>query len=435
MRPYLPWTLWMFRNPVFILIVVVVWLILIITFRRNPWGKVLWLPLFLGLIYSETRVNHGLSGPHSPWTLGMLNNPWFIMLVTVVWLILIITSRRKSWGIILWLPLFLGLTYWIARYVLPLFIIMKESSGRGPDAGFVGMGAMFALIASLPFVICWVVLLLLWPPKKTVNRWTLITSVVVCPIIYIATYLIFTNTIQLRVVDQNGEGIHNCSIAYTLVSLREKRYQGLTDPHGFFRFRTIPDMGMQIDSISAKDYELEPNTERSYKLLDNNLTNPIIFKMWSKSAHQKLLGGDKSFQILPDGRAYYINLTNDTISETNTGNLKMLIQYTNHVVQGQKHDWTAQIHVINGGLIEEKDAYSSMYIAPTNGYVPMFEQREQVKGGSRGDTGNRRFYIQLNNGAMYGSMKVELCAPYGHLYPGLIRLSYRINPSGSPLLY
>ena len=44
------------------------------------------------------------------------------------------------------------------------------------------------------------------------------------------------------------------------------------------------------------------------------------------------------------------------------------------------------------------------------------------------------FYLLLRNGREYGRMSINLFAPYGRLHPGLIRLSYAINPSGSRIL-
>jgi hypothetical protein len=75
-----------------------------------------------------------------------------------------------------------------------------------------------------------------------------------------------------------------------------------------------------------------------------------------------------------------------------------------------------------------------MYSAPTDGYTPSFSFQQQIKGGQSGEIGDRSFYLVLKNGQEYGKMDINLYAPYGHLHPGLIRLSYAINPSGSRIL-
>jgi len=51
--------------------------------------------------------------------------------------------------------------------------------------------------------------------------------------------------------------------------------------------------------------------------------------------------------------------------------------------------------VKNGGLLEEADHFSSMYSAPTEGYVPNFQLQQQIRGGQSGSIGEKRFYINL----------------------------------------
>lgn len=160
--------------------------------------------------------------------------------------------------------------------------------------------------------------------------------------------------------------------------------------------------------------------------------NPLIFKMWSTNIHEQLITGKKAFPIVPDGRPYFINLTDGTISESGTGDLKVWIQYTNHVVPNQLYDWSAGIDVINGGL-QTADDYA-MWMAPADGYVPSYVNAGQIKGYQTGDTEERRFYLQLQNGNEYGHMTIELIAPYNFGIPGLVRISYAINPSGSRIL-
>ncbi len=177
---------------------------------------------------------------------------------------------------------------------------------------------------------------------------------------------------------------------------------------------------------------MEPGP-RSFGAEGGSYDNPVIFKMWSDSIHEKLITGDKAFSIVPDGRPYFINLTDDTISESGPGDLTVWVQYTNQIVRGQLYDWSAGIEVINGGLLEEPLG-TAMYEAPTDGYVPSFKLKQQIKGGQSGEIGERQFYLQLKSGQEYGQMSIDLYAPWNKQIPGLIRLSYAINPSGSDIL-
>jgi hypothetical protein len=205
-----------------------------------------------------------------------------------------------------------------------------------------------------------------------------------------------------------------------------------TDPSGRFEIQGISGRAVELESIQKNGYEAEP-VRRAWKTSEGTSANPIVFKMWNVNIHEHLIIGEKPFDIIPDGRAYFINLTDDTVSDTVTSSdLKIWIQYTNHIVHGQLYDWSAGIEVIDGGLLES-DSYS-MFSAPTDGYVSSFKSQQQIKGGQRGEIGERRFYLKLKNGQQYGRMIINLVAPFNDGTPGLIRLSYAINPTGSRIL-
>lgn len=204
-----------------------------------------------------------------------------------------------------------------------------------------------------------------------------------------------------------------------------------TDATGRFEVQGLTGRGLVIESLNKDGYEPEP-WQHSPGVTGGTFENPVIFKMWSTNIHEQLITGGKPFDIIPDGRPYFINLTDDTISESGSGDLKVWIQYTNQAVRGQLYDWSAEIDVINGGL-QESDSYS-MFSAPTEGYVPSFVWKNQIKGGQRGSIGNKKFYVMLNNGKIFGRIQIDLIAPFNDQTPGLIRLSYAINPSGSRIL-
>ncbi|HEY5298311.1 MAG TPA: hypothetical protein VIK59_10330 [Verrucomicrobiae bacterium] len=220
-------------------------------------------------------------------------------------------------------------------------------------------------------------------------------------------------------------------IAVPLAGSKEIYLEQTSDEGGRFEFHGETGDAVYIESIEKDGYELEPRG-RNYGVVEGSFENPVVFKMWSTNIHEQLITGNKSFNIVPDGRPYFIDLTTDTINESGKGDLKVWIQYTNQVVHGQLYDWSAGIEVINGGL-RSSDSYA-MYEAPTDGYVPSFLSKQQIKGGQSGEIGDHKFYLLLKNGQEYGQMNINLFAPYGYLSPGLVHLSYAINPSGSRIL-
>jgi len=258
-----------------------------------------------------------------------------------------------------------------------------------------------------------------------------------------------------RVIDQDSNAISGAKVKIGILHLtlpnplvpefgsKNIQLEQTSDANGRFEFHGETGEGFGV-GITKDGYDAEPGPHGFGGGTSGSYENPVVFKMWSTNIHERLITGDKSFKIVPDGRPYFLSLTDGTISESGTGDLKIWIQYTNQVVQGQLYDWSAGIEVVDGGLLEVPQAHMNsgflgeppfaMYSAPTAGYIPSFSLKSQIKGGQSGEIGNRYFYLLLQDGKEYGRMSINLFAPYGYLYPGLIRLSYAINPSGSRIL-
>lgn len=208
-----------------------------------------------------------------------------------------------------------------------------------------------------------------------------------------------------------------------------------TDADGRFEIHGVSGSGFGV--LLFKDgYEAESEKNSFGGGTSGSYENPVVFKMWSTNIHEPLITGGQKFQPVTDGRPYFINLTEGTVSESSSGDLKVWIQYTNQPVRGQLYDWSCGIEVLNGGLLETNMYFPSMYVAPVDGYESAFHLEQQIKGGQRGSIGDKRFYLKLKNGQEYGRMQIDLIAPFNPAQniPALIRLSYAINPSGSRIL-
>jgi hypothetical protein len=241
-----------------------------------------------------------------------------------------------------------------------------------------------------------------------------------------------------KVIDQDSNALPGVNIKVWVRHWNVKSWAGVrlattTDNNGRFMIGGATGDAFDIESFGKVGYELEPG-QRGFGAVGGSLETPVVFKMWSTNIHEQLITGEKSFHIQPDGRPYFINLTEDTISESGGGDLKVWIQYTNQVVRGQVYDWSCEIDAMNGGLLEEDNLNSAMYVAPTGNYTPTFQLKQQIKGSQYGSIGDKRFYIFLKNGREYGRMQIDLIAPYNDQIPGMVRLSYAINPSGSRIL-
>jgi hypothetical protein len=66
--------------------------------------------------------------------------------------------------------------------------------------------------------------------------------------------------------------------------------------------------------------------------------------------------------------------------------------------------------------------------------MPSYKFIQNIGSGWGDSTGSKRFYVKLRDGKEYGRIVIELEAYYNDQIPGIIRLSYAINPSGSQIL-
>jgi len=234
--------------------------------------------------------------------------------------------------------------------------------------------------------------------------------------------------INVAIQQLYSPSLTNLAVGGTVLRLeKETRADGRFDIHG------EKGASVEMESVHKDGYELEP-AQRTFGTTGGSFDQPVIFKMWSTNIHEQLITGEKKFPIVPDGRPYVIDLTKGTIAESGAGDLKVWIKYPSQVISGQLYDWSCEVDAINGGLLEQDDLNSAMYSAPTGGYTPTFQLQQQIKGGQRGSIGAKRFYVMLNNGQEYGRITIDLEAPFNDQIPGMVRLSYAINPSGSHIL-
>ena len=77
-----------------------------------------------------------------------------------------------------------------------------------------------------------------------------------------------------------------------------------TDSMGRFEIQGISARAVELESIQKSGYEAEP-VKRAWGTVEGTFQNPVIFKMWRTNIHEKLITGEKSFDIIPDGRMLF----------------------------------------------------------------------------------------------------------------------------------
>lgn len=265
--------------------------------------------------------------------------------------------------------------------------------------------------------------------------------------------LIENKNIQINfwglIVDQDGNPLEGAKIAgdtrtwYVTKTLNFDanfpKFNAISDSSGKFEIQNASGDVLTIKSLEKEGYEPEPHALREFgyhtsERFSSDPNNPVVFRMWKTNVHEQLIIGKKRFHVVPDGRLYVIDLNQGTIAESGSGDLKVSINYTNQVIRGQLYDWSCEITPTAGGLLEETDPYSSMFLAPQDGYVSTFQLRQQIKGGQYSSIGDKRFYVMLKNGREYGRITIDLIAPYNDGIPGMIEIQYAVNPTGSRIL-
>ena len=253
-----------------------------------------------------------------------------------------------------------------------------------------------------------------------------------------------------KIVDQGGIPISGVKIkahvrtwtADTVGLTAFQEVNGVSDVEGNFEFSGLNGDILHIDVLEKEGYEPEPDAFRSFgyntsEQFRSNPNSPVLFRMWQASIKEKLIIGEKRFTLIPDGRSYTIDLIKGTIAESQDveGDLKISVTRPKDAVFGQRYDWSCDVDVLDGGLKEETDNYSSMFLAPSEGYTQTFHfERKADESGWGDSTGTRRFYLRFKNGKVYCRASIQISAYYNNQVPGRVRIEYAINPSGSRVL-
>lgn len=243
-----------------------------------------------------------------------------------------------------------------------------------------------------------------------------------------------------QTIDQDGNPLSGVQVKaivrHWTASLQgtSVRVDRTSDSNGFFDIHDVTGDAFDLESMGKEGYELEPG-QRTFGPSGGAPVKPVIFKLWNKLDKQPMVSGRDALDILADGRMYAIGITNNTMTEGNQGNgdLTVWVKRPDGVTWSTRFDWSCELQIVNGGLCEELNQNSPMYVAPTDGYTNGFHF--DARNGWGKSTGTRRFYLRLENGGRYGRASVEILPYFDHQEPGLIRIEYAINPTGSHILH
>ena len=221
------------------------------------------------------------------------------------------------------------------------------------------------------------------------------------------------------------------------------RREASTSADGTFEISGSKGDVLTIETLHKEGYEAEPGASRSlgYNTSTNftpNPEKPVEFRMWSlDQAKQSLISGHKFVTIVADGRSYTVDLVKGTIElgDQTNGDLRLWVKRDPEAAWGKRFDWSFELAAIDGGIAEEPDRYSSMFIAPLAGYTNSYQMALYSSNRNWSTAvGSKKFYIKTRAGQIYGRIDVEVHGLYLKDQQGRLRIKYTVNPSGSNIL-
>ncbi len=250
-----------------------------------------------------------------------------------------------------------------------------------------------------------------------------------------------------KVVDQDSNALQNVIVdlqvieeyvdPYPQIKTKRTSLQRQTGTDGRFEVSGNGLRGKYVEvyTLAKEGYEQEfpGRLCGTFGSQSTSFDNPGVLKIWDTNMHEPLITGEKPFVVTPDGRHYAIDLVKGTITEGEDGDLVVWIKRPEGVRWGQRYDWSCELAVSSGGMLESESQV--MFTAPEVGYTNVFTHQEQANPNRWSvATGDKRFYVKLRNGQMYGRIAFQIFADFHGKQPAMIRLSYAVNPSGSRLL-
>jgi hypothetical protein len=236
-----------------------------------------------------------------------------------------------------------------------------------------------------------------------------------------------------EIVDQSGNPVADAAVAGELTlndgtygGIQVKKYSTVADGNGLFAFTGIHGAGFSV-RVNKEGYKIGERGEGYKGPLGGNASpsNRAIFTMWKLHGAEPLVSSGIDAKIPHDGNSTTFDIA--TGKESADGDLRVtLIRSPLGVRRGKDiFDWALKIEMLNGGLIDEKDAYD--YWAPETGYQPSYEFNVSSNNVPWHSSLDEKFYIKTSQGK-YGRMQFGISSA---LTPARIEVSFTINPSGS----
>ena len=238
-----------------------------------------------------------------------------------------------------------------------------------------------------------------------------------------------------KIVDQNNrpvEGVKVRAGVGTIESVTKsggKDYYTVSDADGRFSFTGIKGAGCGY-WLTKDGYEFNrrlPCSSRPKEYVPDP-DRPVVFPIWKLYGRIPLVHRSFDSRVPYDGRSAIFDIYAGR--KASDGDLQItLTRNPVQITRGREHfDWSVQIKVIGGGLIECSDVYP--YEAPVSGYLPEFTfgvLKDSEKWTQRLE---RTFYVRTRGGN-FGRIYIDLTTDSEKPEGTGIGVETFMSPSGS----
>jgi len=214
-----------------------------------------------------------------------------------------------------------------------------------------------------------------------------------------------------KVIDQFGQPVVGATVnggTLLMISFEHsggEAFSTVTDAQGRFSFTGLHGarFGLDIEKAGYKyDTRLYVNWWDNYK---PDPDNPWIFHMWKIQGAEPMVHTKFDSRVPYDGQAVAFDIL--TGQKTSSGDLQITLIRNPLQVQrgGTPFDWSVQIQVAGGGLVEASDLYPDE--APEGSYQPTFDFRMAKDAANWTQRLTQTYYIHTANGD-YGRVNIDL---------------------------
>lgn len=233
-----------------------------------------------------------------------------------------------------------------------------------------------------------------------------------------------------KVVDQYGDPVTQANVHLAANDKpwgKSSKYNRSTDGQGLFHISGIHGITLSVIIKKTGYYELpERNGQRgSWGNFDYagagvggphrpDENNPVTFVLYKQGVLEPLIKiGRKQFKVSRDGIPTVINLNPKLSGNVHQMTVKCWNKEKGKPPGQRQYDWTLEIAVPQGGLIQRNDAFD--FIAPLEGYQPSetIHVSASLPLGVWRDTVMRSYFVKFNDGVM-ARVDIEMIAHGDH---------------------